>query len=85
MLATLFYHCPHATLHIKSAFHYEISTHNLEFYIFTSHFLAPETPMVSVTPLIGDSVVEVQAEWPRLVSCKLFILHPLSSISLASN
>ena len=25
--------------------------------------------MVSVTPLIGDSVVEVQAEWPRLVSC----------------
>ncbi len=41
--------------------------------------------MVSVTPLIGDSVVEVQAEWPRLVSCKLFILHPLSSISLASN
>ncbi len=25
--------------------------------------------MVSVIPLIGDSVVEVQVEWPRLVSC----------------
>ncbi len=50
--------------------YFNFAIHNLEFYhhVFSSLFIAPKTPMVLVTLLIGDSVVEVQAEWPKLVS-----------------